>query len=42
MPMRPAEKNALKHSDTHMEEQKLGHVSYTNLTGDSCITTCQF
>ena len=32
--MRPAAKNALKHSDIYMEEQQLDHVSYTNSTGN--------
>ena len=42
MPIWPAAKNAVKHSDIHREEQKLDHVSYTNSTGDPCITPCQF
>ena len=42
MPIRAAAKDALKCSDIHMVEQKLDHVSYTNLTGDLCVTPCQF
>ena len=42
MPMTPAAKNALKHSDIHIEEQKFEHVSYTSSTDDPCINLCQF